>query len=98
MYSPDAVFWGTTMKTIATSPVAVADYFKDAPSRPNASVVLGEQHIRVFGDLAINGGAYTFKNVRDGQEVAIPARFSMAFRKKDGGWLIVDHHSSRVPQ
>jgi uncharacterized protein (TIGR02246 family) len=98
MYAPDAVFWGTTMKTIATNPVAVAEYFKDARSRPDARVVFGEQHIRVYGDLAVSSGTYTFKDVRDGQEISNPSRYSMVFRKKDGKWSIIDHHSSRVPQ
>src|SRR5438045_8190809 len=29
MYAPDTTFWGTTMKSIATTPAGVADYFKD---------------------------------------------------------------------
>ena len=97
MYDSDAVFWGTTAKTVAANPAAVAEYFKDAPKSPNARVTFGEQHIRVYGDLAVNTGYYTFSNVRDGQPVSVPARFTMVFRNRDGKWLIVAHHSSRVP-
>jgi uncharacterized protein (TIGR02246 family) len=97
MYESDAVLWGTTAKTVAANPAAVAEYFKDAGKRPNARVVFGEQHIRVFGDVGINTGYYTFSDVRDGQTVSVPARFTMAFRNRDGQWLIVAHHSSRVP-
>ena len=98
MYAADAALWGTNLKAIATTPVAVAEYFKDAQARPDARVVFGEQNIRVYGDLALNSGTYTFKGVRDGQPVSVPARFSMALRKQGGKWLIVDHHSSRLPQ
>jgi len=97
MYESDAVLWGTTAKTVAANPAAVAEYFKDAGKRPNARVVFGEQHIRIFGDVGINTGYYTFSDVRDGQTVSVPARFTMAFRNRDGKWLIVAHHSSRVP-
>lgn len=97
MYDSDAVFWGTTAKTVAANPAAVAEYFKDAPKSPNARVAFGEQHIRVYGDVAVNTGYYTFSNVRDGQPVSVPARFTMVFRNRDGKWLIVAHHSSRVP-
>ena len=97
MYESDAVLWGTTAKTVAANPAAVAEYFKDAGKRPNARVGFGEQHIRVFGDVGINTGYYTFSDVRDGQTVSVPARFTMAFRNRDGKWLIVAHHSSRVP-
>jgi len=96
-YDADAVFWGTTAKTVAANPEAIAEYFKDAPKNPNARVAFGEQHIRVYGDVAVNTGYYTFSNVRDGQTVSIPARFTMVFRNRDGKWLIVAHHSSRVP-
>ena len=97
LYDPDAVLWGTTAKTVAPSPSAIAEYFKDAGTRPNARVALGEQHVRVFGDVAVNTGYYTFSDIRDGQTVQRPARFTMVFRNRDGKWLIVGHHSSLVP-
>jgi uncharacterized protein (TIGR02246 family) len=96
-YDSDAVLWGTTAKTVAANPAAIAEYFKDAPKNPNARVAFGEQHIRVYGDVAVNTGYYTFSNVRDGQTVSVPARFTMVFRNRDGKWLIAAHHSSRVP-
>ena len=97
MYDSDAVLWGTSAKTVAPNPPAIAEYFKDAEKRPNARVAFGEQHIRVYGDVAVNTGYYTFSDVRDGQQVSVPARFTMVFRNRDGKWLIVGHHSSRVP-
>jgi uncharacterized protein (TIGR02246 family) len=97
MYDTDAVLWGTTAKTVAPNPSAIAEYFKDAGKRPNARVIFGEQHIRVYGDVGVNTGYYTFSDVRDGKEVPRPARFTMVFRNRDGKWLIVAHHSSVVP-
>jgi uncharacterized protein (TIGR02246 family) len=98
LYAADAALWGTTLKVIATTPAAVAEYFKGAPARPDARVVFGEQNIRVYGDLALNSGTYTFNGVRDGKPTAQPARFSLAVRKQEGKWMIVDHHSSSLPQ
>ena len=97
MYGKGAVFWGTTMKSIASSPEAIADYFKGAANRPNARVVFTEQHVRVYGDVAFNAGAYTFKDSRDGKEIANPSRFSMVFQRQGDVWVLVHHHSSRVP-
>jgi uncharacterized protein (TIGR02246 family) len=97
LYDPETVFWGTSAKTVSASPGAIAEYFKDAGKRPNARVTLGEQHIRVYGDVAVNTGAYTFSDVRDGQNVTTPARYTFVYRHRDGKWWIVDHHSSRVP-
>ena len=98
LYASDAALWGTNLKVIAVTPIAVAEYFKDAPARPNARVVFGEQNIRIYGGLALNSGTYTFSGVLDGKPTVSPARFSIVFRKQNGMWLIVDHHSSRLPQ
>lgn len=97
MYDPGAVLWGTTSKTVTPTPAAIADYFKDAGMRPSARVTFGEQHIQLYGDVGINTGYYTFSRVQDGKEVSVPARFTMVFRNRDGKWLIVAHHLSRVP-
>ena len=97
-YSIDAALWGTNLKVLATTPAAIAEYFKDAPARPDARVVFQEQNIRIYGDLALNSGTYTFTGVRDGKPVSLPARFSIAYRRQERKWLIVDHHSSWMPK
>ena len=97
MYDSDAVLWGTTAKKVAPNPSAIAEYFRDAAKRPNARVTFGEQHLRVYGDVAVSTGYYTFSDVQDGKEVSRPARYTMVFRNRGGKWLIVAHHSSRVP-
>jgi hypothetical protein len=91
------VLWGTSAKTVSPTPASIAEYFKDAKKRPDARVTLGEQHIRVYGDVAISTGYYTFTDVRDGKSVTNPSRNTFVYRYRDGKWLIVDHHSSRVP-
>jgi uncharacterized protein (TIGR02246 family) len=97
LYDPEAVFWGTTSKTIRPTPPAIAEYFKDAPKSPDSRVSLGEQHIRVYGDVAVNTGYYTFTFVRGGKPVTSAARYTFVYRNRDGKWMIIDHHSSRVP-
>jgi len=97
MYGSDAVLWGTTAKKIAPTPSAIAEYFKDAGKRPNARVTITEQYLRIYGDVAVSTGYYTFSDVRDGTNVSRPARFSMVFRNQSGKWLIVAHHSSAIP-
>ena len=97
LYDPEAVLWGTVSPTLRDNPASIRDYFKGMPTQPQFRVALGEQRIRVYGSVAINTGYYTFSNVRDGQPVAFPARFSLTFQQRDGRWMIVDHHSSSVP-
>ena len=97
LYDAEAVLWRTASPTLRDSPAAIREYFKPGTNRPHLKGVLGEQRVRVYGDIAINTEYYTFSDMRDGQPVTIPARFSFVYRQRDGRWLILDHHSSRVP-
>lgn len=97
LYAPDAVFWGTSSPTLRDTPALIGDYFKSSSSQPNARVELGEVKVRVWDDTAASTGSYTFTDLRDGQTVRRPARFSFVFHKENGRWMIVDHHSSSVP-
>jgi uncharacterized protein (TIGR02246 family) len=98
LYAPDAVLWGTTATTIATTPDAIWAYFKDAGQRPWTRVAVDAQHARVLGTIAIASGSYTFSDVREGVATNVrPARFTFVFRRDGDRWLIVEHHSSRVP-
>ena len=95
-YSEEAVFWGTVSPTLRDEPSEVRDYF--IPIGPDARVLIGEQKPRVFGDIAVNTGFYTFTDVRDGEKVTFDARFSFVYKRDaNDKWLIVDHHSSSVP-
>ena len=98
LYDAEAVLWGTRSSSLRDTPATVRDYFKVLQTVPSSyKVALGEQRIRIYGDIAINTGAYTFSEDRDGKPVTRPARFSFVYRNRDGRWLIVDHHSSAVP-
>src|SRR6266436_3372793 len=98
LYDPEAVLWGTRSSTIRDTPATVRDYFKVLQTVPSSyKIVLGEQRIRIYGDIAINTGTYTLSEDRDGKTITRPARFSFVYRNRDGRWSIVDHHSSAVP-
>jgi uncharacterized protein (TIGR02246 family) len=96
-YSDDAVFWGTTSATLRDTPADIVAYFSSLNNRPNARVTIGEHRVRVHGDVAINTGYYTFTDIVDGAAVTRPSRFSFVYHLVDGQWLIIDHHSSRLP-
>ncbi len=98
LYDPEAVLWGTRSSTLRDTPDTIRDYFNILQTVPSSySVVIGEQRIRIYGDVGINTGTYTFSEDRDGKTITRPARFSFVYRNRDGRWLIVDHHSSAVP-
>ncbi|MBX9963691.1 MAG: nuclear transport factor 2 family protein [Burkholderiales bacterium] len=98
LYAPDAVFWGTISPTLRLTPEAVLEYFQSSVTRrPKLRMALVDEHPRVFGDIGINTGAYTSREPRDEGEVVQPSRFTFVYRKEAGRWMIIEHHSSRVP-
>jgi hypothetical protein len=98
LYDDGAVLWGTLSPTLLVGKPGLRGYFERAfKALPGHKVAFGEQVIRVYGDVAINSGYYTFSYVKDGQAQSIPARFSFVYRKSGANWMIVDHHSSAMP-
>ena len=98
LYMPEAVLWGTVAPAIISGRQGIQGYFERVCSSATPpKVSFGEQLIRVYGDTAINSGAYTFTAVVQGQPRPFAARYSFTYRKVDGQWLIADHHSSARP-
>ena len=98
LYDDGAVLWGTLSPTLLVGKPAVRGYFERAfKALPGHKVAFGEQVIRIYGDVAINSGYYTFSYVKDGEARSIPARYSFVYRKSGAQWMIVDHHSSAMP-
>ena len=100
LYAEDGVLWGTLSQKIRSDRAGMQDYFVAAcKALPKLTVEFTDQLIRVYGgDTAINSGSYTLTYEKDGQMVKLPARYSFTLVKRDDRWIIVDHHSSTLPQ
>jgi uncharacterized protein (TIGR02246 family) len=98
LYAPDAVFFGTSSPVLRDKPELVREYFKDLAALGNATITVEEHRVQLFGNIAINTGFYTRTSQQDGKPVRNPARFSFVYEKRGGQWLIVNHHSSVLPQ
>ena len=99
LYSDDAVLWGTLSPKVRSDRAALRDYFVSAfKVLPGLKVTFGDQLIRIYGNTAVNSGYYTFSYVKDGETKIFPARYSFTYVNNGGNWLIVDHHSSAMPQ
>ena len=97
LYDPEGVLIGTSAKQPVMGTAAITAYFRQTTGEATARVALGEHRTRVYGDVAIDSGLYNVFLVRDGKPVLVPSRYTFVYRKRDGKWLIVEHHSSRVP-
>jgi uncharacterized protein (TIGR02246 family) len=98
LYADGAVLWGTTRTSLITTPQGIHDYFATScKALPGIRVQFGDQAVRVYGDMAVNTGTYTWSFTREGVQRSLPARYSFTYVRQAGRWLIVDHHSSALP-
>ncbi len=97
LYAKDAVLLPTLSPRVDNTPELRQEYFDAFTAKPDLKGTVNEEHIRVFGNTAINSGLYTFSYTHEDETVEVPARFSFVYRKTPHGWMIVDHHSSKLP-
>jgi len=95
-YAPDAILLPTVSAKVRHNHEEIHDYFVHfLAKQPRGRIV--EQNIRVYDNVAINSGFYTFTLTKDGVQADVAARFTFVYRQDKDGWLIVEHHSSVLP-
>lgn len=97
LYDKEALLYATFKNRIENHQDLVA-YFKNLMQKPNLKVDFQKQDIRVFWETAINSGLYTFSYTANGKTVSVPARYTFVYILEPNGWMIVDHHSSVLPE
>ena len=99
LYAPDAVFWGTVSPTIRITPDQVLEYFDASVARsPNMRIGIHEQHVRLYGNTATSSGVYITRNPQQGAgDLLRVSRFTFVYQRREGQWVVVAHHSSRMP-
>lgn len=99
LYDQEAILWGDYAREMLTSPALITEYFTTKCDETyKRSVTIDEQRIRVYGDAALNTGIYTIDRTFGDRSHSEQERFSFAYRRKSGRWLIVDHHTSPMPE
>jgi uncharacterized protein (TIGR02246 family) len=97
LYAKDGVLWGTLSPSIRSDAAGIQRYFKDARVKlPKLTVKFKDHLVRVYGNTAVDSGAYVFSFEKDGAKTDLPARYTFVLVKNDGQWQIVDHHSSAM--
>lgn len=94
LYKEDAILLPTLSNQVRHNSQERESYFVDFLAKgPNGKI--DESNVRIFGDIAINSGIYTF-SFKDGSTAQ--ARYTFVYLKNDGEWVIVEHHSSLLPE
>ena len=95
LYAEDAVLLPTVSNQVRHNHAEIRDYFVSfLAKKPQGEI--DESNTRYLtDDLASNAGVYTF-TFGDGSQVT--ARFSYLYRRINGEWKIIEHHSSAMPE
>ena len=95
-YAADAILLPTVSAKVRHNHDEIRDYFVHFLSKePHGRII--EQNIRIYDNIAINSGLYTFSLMEDGGHTDVAARFTFVYQKYEDGWLIIEHHSSILP-
>ncbi len=94
LYASDGILLPTVSNKVRHNQEEIEDYFVHFLAKgPQGKI--DEANVRIFGKLAINSGVYTF-TFKDGSSVQ--ARYTFVYRYNGERWMIVEHHSSQMPE
>ena len=93
LYDKEGVLLPTLSSKVRHNHEEVCDYFKFFLEMGPVGEI-NEANVRVFDNIAINSGIYTFA-FSDGTSAR--ARFTFVYHWSNDHWLIVEHHSSQMP-
>jgi uncharacterized protein (TIGR02246 family) len=97
-YWPNAVLLPTVSNTPRTSAAMIGDYFQHfLAKRPRGRI--DTRTIQSGCNFAMDVGTYTFSMMDDkGVTSEVAARYTFIYQYHDGGWKILHHHSSAMPE
>ena len=97
-YHPDGSLWGTFANEIHHKPEVIRYYFTELfDGKENLRCDFTDGFVRLYGDFAFYSGSYRFSWHYKGDPQHRDARFSFVYKRENGQWLIMEHHSSVFP-
>lgn len=97
LYAPGALITDDEYSAVPLSGEALPVFFDQIAQRPTARMRWMVGNLQVFGETAVRSGEYEFTELVDGQTKTRPARYSFAYQRMDGRWLILLQHSTARP-
>ena len=94
LYATDATLLPTVSNKVRHNHAEIEDYFVHFLKKgPQGKI--NEANIRIFDQIAINSGVYSF-SFNDGS--VVQARYTYVYQKSGDAWKIIEHHSSQMPE
>lgn len=93
----DNAFLFATFENMLSGRTQILPYFQTLTKHQDLSVKFDQQNIRLFGNTSTNSGLYTFSFTDNGKPVHVNARYIFVYTLTPKGWMIIEHHSSVLP-
>ena len=97
LYAPGAVITDDEYTVVPLEGEGLPAFFDQMVQRPTARMRWIIGNLQLFGDTAVRSGEYEFTEQADGQATTKPARYSFAYQRLNGRWLIILQHSTLRP-
>ena len=97
LYAPGALITDDEYSAVPLSGEAVPEFFDEMARRPAARMRWVIGNLQVYGETAVRSGECEFEEQIDGQPTTRPVRYSLAYQRIDGRWLIVLQHLTLRP-
>jgi len=94
LYAKDAILLPTVSNKVRHNHSEIENYFENFLAKDPCGAI-NESNVRIFGDMAINSGIYTFTFA---DHTSVVARFTFVYARDGEKWLINEHHSSKMPE
>ena len=94
LYEGNGILLPTVSNQVRHNHEEIEDYFVHFLAKgPQGKI--DEANVRIFDQIAINSGVYTF-SFSDG--ATVQARYTFVYRWNGQRWMIIEHHSSQMPE
>lgn len=97
LYAPGALITDDEFSAVPQSGEGLPVFFDDLARRPTARMRWVIGNLNFFGNTAVRSGECEFDEEVDGKPVTRPVRYSLAYQRFDGEWLIVLQHLTIRP-
>lgn len=94
LYAKDAILLPTVSNRVRHNHDEIEDYFLHFLAKKPCGKI-DESNIRIYNDIAINSGIYTFTFADNS---SVQARFTYVYQWDGNQWTIIQHHSSKMPE
>jgi uncharacterized protein (TIGR02246 family) len=99
LYAPDALFIGTSSKSVVTETAGIRQYFEHAllTRRPRGAINSDPSVLVLSDDTVLITALNTTTGVQDGQPFSMRGRVSFVIARRGDAWKIVHFHRSAMP-